>query len=60
MLVGIASITRCKSLSRARRLLTYLEECGLIVQRTDFRGQRVIAVPELGVETQPGDAAAPA
>ncbi|MDD3444367.1 MAG: ATP-binding protein [Zavarzinia sp.] len=60
---GDAAVARAygtQSLGRARRLLAYLEECGLIVMRTDFRGQRVIAVPDLGVETAPGDAAAPA
>ncbi|PWR20762.1 ATP-binding protein [Zavarzinia compransoris] len=59
---GDAAIARAygtQSLGRARRLITYLEECGLIVARTDFRGQRVIAVPDLGAETAPGDANAP-
>jgi len=59
---GDAAIARAygtQSLGRARRLITYLEECGLIVARTDFRGQRVIAVPDLAVETAPGDAHAP-
>ncbi|MFZ2872427.1 helicase HerA domain-containing protein [Zavarzinia sp.] len=57
---AIAQAYGTQSLSRARRLLTYLEECGLIICRNDFRGQRVVAVPELGVESAPGDAAAPA
>ncbi|MFA5122103.1 helicase HerA domain-containing protein [Zavarzinia sp.] len=48
-----------QSLGRARRLLAYLEECGVIVCRNDFRGARVVAVPDLGVETAPGDANAP-
>jgi hypothetical protein len=43
------------SVSRARRLLTYFEEKGLLVLRTDFHGQRVIAFPDLGLETAPGD-----
>jgi hypothetical protein len=47
------------SLSRARRLLTYFEEQGLVVVRTDFHGKRIVAFPELGVETAPGDPAAP-
>jgi uncharacterized protein len=41
--------------SRARRLLTYFEEQGLLVVRTDFRGSRVVAFPDLGCETAPGD-----
>jgi len=43
------------SLSRARRLLGYFEERGLIVQRTDFKGLRIVAFPDLGAETAPGD-----
>ena len=47
---------------RARRLLAYFEERGLLVARTDFHGRRVLAFPDLGCETQPGhpDAAEPA
>ncbi|MDB5560594.1 MAG: hypothetical protein JWN11_12 [Hyphomicrobiales bacterium] len=43
------------SVSRARRLLSYFEERGLLIVRTDFRGQRVVAIPEIGHETAPGD-----
>jgi len=43
------------SARRARRLLTYFEEQGLIVVRTDFTGNRVVAFPDLGCETGPGD-----
>ena len=53
---AVARAYGTQSLGRARRLLAYLEECGLLVMRTDFRGQRVVAVPELAVETAPGDA----
>jgi hypothetical protein len=48
------------SAGRARRLLTYFEERGLIVIRTDFHGLRIVAFPDLGLETKPGDPAAPA
>jgi len=44
---------------RARRLLAYFEERGLLVTRTDFRGRRVLAFPDLGRETAPGDPDAP-
>jgi hypothetical protein len=44
---------------RARRLLAYFEERGLLVTRTDFRGRRVLAFPDLGCETAPGDPDAP-
>lgn len=40
--------------SRARRLISYIEERGLIVCHVDFRGQRTLALPTLGVETAPG------
>ncbi len=40
---------------RARRLLAYFEERGLLVARTDFHGKRVLAFPDLGCETAPGD-----
>ncbi|MEO9337243.1 ATP-binding protein [Mesorhizobium sp. SB112] len=43
------------STRRARRLLTYFEEQGLAVVRMDFYGKRVIAFPDLGCETAPGD-----
>jgi hypothetical protein len=40
--------------SRARRLLAFLEERGAIVIHVDFRGQRTLALPGLGLETAPG------
>ncbi|MHA6296908.1 helicase HerA domain-containing protein [Devosia sp. CAU 1758] len=51
----LARLYGTHSSSRARRLLTWFEERGLVVLRTDFRGQRIAAFPELGVETAPGD-----
>jgi hypothetical protein len=51
----IARLYGTHSTSRARRLLTWFEERGLIVIRTDFRNQRIAAFPDLGVETTPGD-----
>lgn len=55
----IARLYGTHSTSRARRLLTWFEERGLIVIRTDFRNQRIAAFPDLGVETAPGDANGP-
>ena len=55
----LARLYGTHSSSRARRLLTWFEERGLIVLRTDFRGQRIAAFPDLGVETAPGDPAGP-
>ncbi|MBP1851019.1 DNA helicase HerA-like ATPase [Rhizobium halophytocola] len=43
------------SARRARRLLGYFEEQGLIVVHTDFAGKRIVAFPELEAETLPGD-----
>lgn len=51
----LARIYGTHSVSRARRLLTYFEERNLVVVRTDFHGRRVVAFPDLGVETAPGD-----
>ncbi|MDI6026216.1 ATP-binding protein [Corticibacterium sp. UT-5YL-CI-8] len=47
------------SARRARRLLAYFEEQGLVVVRTDFHGKRSVAFPDLGCETAPGDPDAP-
>src|SRR5690606_21531089 len=44
---------------RARRLLAYFEERGLLVVRTDFHGRRIVAFPDLGRETAPGHPDAP-
>ena len=44
---------------RARRLIAYFEERGLLVARTDFHGRRVLAFPDLGCETAPGHPDAP-
>ena len=55
----LARLYGTHSASRARRLLTWFEERGLIVLRTDFRGARIAAFPDLGAETAPGDPNAP-
>lgn len=47
------------SARRARRLLGYFEEQGLIVVHTDFAGKRIVAFPDLQAETAPGAAEAP-
>ena len=43
------------SARRARRLLGYFEEQGLIVVHTDFAGLRIVAFPDLNCQTLPGD-----
>jgi len=52
---AIARIYGTHSVGRARRLLTYFEEQNLVVVRTDFHGRRIVAFPDLGIETAPGD-----
>jgi len=47
----LARLYGTHSLSRARRLLSYFEERGLIVVRHDFSGNRIVAFPDLGLET---------
>ncbi|MFN7103214.1 MAG: ATP-binding protein, partial [Pseudorhizobium sp.] len=42
------------SARRARRLLGYFEEQGLIVVHADFSGKRIVAFPDLDVQTSPG------
>jgi hypothetical protein len=49
-----------RSLGRARRLLTYMEEQGLIVCQQDGAGRRIVTLVELAWATAPGDPAADA
>lgn len=51
----IARLYGTHSASRARRLLTWFEERGLLVVRLDFRNNRVVAFPDLNAETAAGD-----
>ncbi|AQS41890.1 MAG: Hypothetical protein BHV28_12040 [Candidatus Tokpelaia hoelldobleri] len=51
----LARLYGTHSLSRARRLLAYFEERGLLVVRTDFSGRRIVAFPDLGLETAAGN-----
>ncbi|OQP88241.1 ATP-binding protein [Rhizobium rhizosphaerae] len=47
------------SARRARRLLGYFEEQGLVVLHSDPFGRRIVAFPDLQAETAPGAADAP-
>ncbi|TBH26635.1 ATP-binding protein, partial [Rhizobium leguminosarum] len=47
------------SARRARRLLGYFEEQGIIVVHADFSGKRIVAFPDMDNQTAPGDASAP-
>ena len=47
----IAQIYGTQSIGRARRLIGYMENQGIFVIRTDFRGRRSITIPRLGWST---------
>lgn len=51
----IARACGSRSPGRARRLIAYLESRNWVVTRNDPRGLRIIALPDLGWETAPGD-----
>ena len=51
----IAKAYGTHSARRARRLLGYFEEQGLVVVHTDLAGKRIVAFPDLDAETTPGD-----
>ena len=51
----IARACGSRSPGRARRLVAYLETRNLVVTRADPRGLRILALPDLGWETAPGD-----
>jgi len=51
----IARACGSRSPGRARRLIAYMESRNIVVTRNDPRGLRIIALPDLGWETAPGD-----
>ena len=53
--VAIARAYGSHSLRRARRLLSYIEEQGLIVCQLDGAGRRIVTLVELAWATAPGD-----
>ena len=55
----IASFFGSHSPGRARRILTQLEQLEMIVVRTDLQQRRIVAIPELGIETAAEGRAAP-
>ena len=52
---AIARAYGTRSLGRARRVLTYIEEQGLIVCQADGAGRRIVTLVELAWATAPGD-----
>jgi len=55
----LAALYGTSSLGRARRMLTFIEERGLIVVRVDMLGKRSVGVPHLGWTTGAGHAQPP-
>ncbi|GGH09250.1 ATP-binding protein [Alsobacter metallidurans] len=53
----IARAFGSRSPARARRIIAYMESRGIVVCRTDLRGNRIVALPDLGCETAAADAA---
>ena len=49
----LAALYQTASPSRARRMLEFIEEKGLIVVRVDMLGKRSVSLPHLGWTTQP-------
>lgn len=49
----LASLYGTSSPGRARRMLGFIEEKGLIVSRTDLAGRRTLTIPHLGWTTAP-------
>ena len=56
----IARAFGSRSPARARRIIAYMESRGIVVCRTDLRGCRIVALPDLGCETAAGEPAAKA
>jgi hypothetical protein len=50
---ALAEAYGTSSLGRVRRLLTYMEEQGIVVSRIDLAGKRSISLPHLGWTTAP-------
>lgn len=55
---AIARAYGTRSLGRARRVLSYIEEQGLIVCQLDGAGRRIVTLVELAWATAPGDPSA--
>ena len=53
--LAIARAYGTRSLGRARRVLSYMEEQGLIVCQLDGTGRRIVTLVELAWATAPGD-----
>jgi hypothetical protein len=54
--IDVAQVYGTQSIGRARRLLGYMENQGIFVLRTDFRGRRSITISRLGWSTAADEA----
>ena len=52
--LDLATAYGTRSPSRARYLLTYMEERGFLVCANDLRGNRIVTLSDLGIQTAPG------
>lgn len=57
--LDLARVCGSHSPGRGRSRLQALEQATFVVLRKDMRGARIVALPDLGWETAPGDPAAP-
>lgn len=55
-----ARVCGTSSAARARSRIAHLDRQGIVVIRSDMRGARIVAIPDLGWETAAGDPNAPA
>ena len=53
--LDLATAYGTRSPSRARFLLTYMEERDYLVCANDLRGNRIVTLKDLGVQTEPGN-----
>lgn len=58
--LDVARVCGTSSAARARSRIQHLDRQGVVVIRSDMRGARIVAIPDLGWETAAGDPNAPA
>jgi hypothetical protein len=58
--LDVARVCGTSSAARARSRMAHLDRQGIAVIRSDMRGARIVAIPDLGWETAAGDPNAPA
>ena len=58
--MDVAQVLGSMSPGRGRKKIESMEAMGVLTIRLDIRKRRIVAIPELGWETRPGDPRAPA